>query len=66
MDMNSNAISHHGVHHLSTLLKIGCIIDLNLNYNDLVSKQDAICGTLAKQLKNNTTLKPVTATWVWP
>ena len=57
MDMNSNAISHHGVHHLSTLLKIGCINDLNLSYNDLVSKQDAIRGTLAKQLKNNTTLK---------
>ena len=48
MDMDSNAISHHGVHHLSTLLK---------DDNDLVPKQDAICGTLAKQLKNNTTLK---------
>ena len=54
---DSNAISHHGVHHLSTLLKIGCINVLNLSYNDLVSKQDAIRGTLAKQLKNNTTLK---------
>ena len=50
MDMSSNAISHHGVHHLSTLLKIGCIDDLDLSYNDLVSKQDAIRGTLAKQL----------------
>ena len=30
MDMSSNAISHHGVHHLSTLLKIGCIDDLRL------------------------------------
>ena len=57
MDMYSNAISHHGVHHLSTLLKIGCINVLDLNFNDLVSKQDAIHGTLAKQLKNNTTLK---------
>ena len=57
MDMLSNAISHHGVHHLSTLLKIGCINDLRLAHNDLVSKQDAIHGTLAKQLKNNTTLK---------
>ena len=57
MDMEHNAISHHGVYHLSTLLKIGCINVLNLNYNDLVSKQDAICRTLAKQLKNNTTLK---------
>ena len=57
MNMYSNAISHHGVHHLSTLLKIGCINVLNLIDNDLVSKQDAIRGTLAKQLKNNTTLK---------
>ena len=57
MNMYSNAISHHGVHHLSTLLKIGCINVLDLTNNDLVSKQDAICGTLAKQLKNNTTLK---------
>ena len=57
MDMNNNAISHHGVHHPSVLLKIGCINDLSLNYNDLVSKQDAIHGTLAKRLKNNTTLK---------
>ena len=57
MDMNSNAISHHGVHHISTLLNIGCINDLNLGYNDLVLKQDAIRGILAKQLKNNTTLK---------
>ena len=57
MDMDSNAISHHGVHHLSILLKTGCINDLRLAHNDLVSKQDAIHGTLAKQLKNNTTLK---------
>ena len=55
--MNSNAIRHHGVHHLSTFLKIGCINDLRLAHNDLVSKQDAIRGSLAKQLKNNTTLK---------
>ena len=48
--MDSNVISHHGVHHLSTLLK---------DDNDLVSKQD---GTLAKQLKNNTTLKQF---WLW-
>ena len=53
MNMGSNAISHHGVHHL----KIGCIDVVNLSYNDLISKQDVICGTLAKQLKNNTTLK---------
>ena len=57
MHMNSNAISHHGVHHLSTLLKIGYINSLDLTNNDLVSKQDAIRGTLAKQLKSNTTLK---------
>ena len=57
MDICSNAISHHGVHHLSTLLKIGCINVLKLSEDHLVSKQDAIHGTLAKQLKNNTTLK---------
>ena len=57
MAMNNNAISHHGIHHLSTLLTIGCINVLYLSHNDLVSKQDAIRGTLAKQLKNNTTLK---------
>ena len=62
MDMGSNAISHHGVHHLSTLLKIGCINILEFGGNDLVSKQDAIRGTLAKQLKNNTTLKQL---WLW-
>ena len=33
MTMNSNAISHHGVHHLSTLLKIGCINVLELYMN---------------------------------
>ena len=57
MTMNSNAISHHGLHHLSTLLKIVCINVLYLTNNDLVSKQDAIYGTLAEQLKNNNTLK---------
>ena len=57
MDMHSSAISLHGVHHLSTLLKLGCINNLDLGRNNLVSKQDAIRGTLAKQLKNNTTLK---------
>ena len=57
MYMDSNAISHHGVQNLSTLLKIGCINDLDLRNNVLVSKQDATCGTLAKRLKNNTTLK---------
>ena len=56
MYMGNNAISHHGVHHLSTLLEIGCINVLQFG-NDLVSKQDAIRDTLAKQLKNNTTLK---------
>ena len=62
MDMYNNAISHHGVHHLSTLLNISCINVLNLKDNDLVSKQDAIHGTLAEQLKNNTTLKQL---WLW-
>ena len=57
MDMLNNAISHHGVHHLLTFLNIGCINVLKLHEHHLVSKQDAIRGTLAKQLKNNTTLK---------
>ena len=57
MTMDRNAISHHGVHHLSMLLQIGCINVLILFDNDLVSNQDAIHGTLAKQLKNSTTLK---------
>ena len=63
MNMGSNAISHHEVHHLSTLLKIGCINTLEFSGNYLVSKhQDAIRDTLAKQLKNNTTLKQL---WLW-
>ena len=55
--MNSNDITHHGIHHLSSLFKIGCVNVLKLLEENRVSKQDAICGTLAKQLKNNTTLK---------
>ena len=59
MDMSRNAISHHGVHHLSTLLKIGCINILSLSFNNL-SEQDtthASLGTFAEELRYNTTLK---------
>ena len=60
MDMRLNAISYHGLHHLSTLLKIGCIDYLNLSDNNLLSEQDAIHATIdtfTEQLKYNTTLK---------
>ena len=57
LSMDMNSICLHGVNHLSTLLKIGCINVLGIFYNDLVSKQDSTCGCFAKQLKNNTTLK---------
>ena len=58
--MISNGISHHGLHHLSTLLKIGCIDCLNLSCNNLLSEQDTIHATIdtfTEQLKYNTTLK---------
>ena len=58
--MGLNAISHHGLHYLSTLLKIGCIDYLDLMYNNLLSEQDAIhaaIDTFTEQLKYNTTLK---------
>ena len=54
MDMRRNAISHHGVHHLSTLLKIGCINYLHLSYNDRIS---APISTFTEELKYNTTLR---------
>ena len=60
IDMGFNDISHHGLHHLSTLLKIGCIDFLNLAYNNLLSEQDTIhatTDTFTEQLKYNTTLK---------
>ena len=60
MDMGRNAISHHGVQHLSTLLRMGCINYLKLNFNYLQSDQDVIHAsfcTLAEQIKKNTTLK---------
>ena len=60
IDMRLNAISYHGLHHLSTLLKIGCIDYLNLTYNNLLSEQDTIHATIdtfTEQLKYNTTLK---------
>ena len=58
--MRINDISHHGLHHLSTLLKIGCIDYLDLSYNNLLSEQDTIhaaIDTFTEQLKYNTTLK---------
>ena len=60
IDMSFNAISHRGLHHLSTLLKIGCIDHLDLSGNNLLSEQDTIHATIdtfTEQLKYNTTLK---------
>ena len=60
IDMGHNSISHHGVHHLTTLLKIACTDHLNLSYNNLLSEQDTIHATIdtfTEQLKYNTTLK---------
>ena len=59
MTMDSNAISHHGLHHLSTLLKIGCVNYLSLNYNNLSERDTAhaTLGIFAEQLKNNSTLR---------
>ena len=58
--ISHNDIRHHGVHHLSTLLKIGCIDYLDLSYNNFLSEQDTIHATIdtfTEQLKYNTTLK---------
>ena len=55
INMDGNDISHHGVHHLSILLKIGCIQYLDLNGNNLMSQQKF--STFAEQLKYNATLK---------
>ena len=44
--MFNNDISHHGLHHLSTLLKISCIDFLNLSRNNLLSEQDTIHATI--------------------
>ena len=60
MNMSFNDISHHGLHHLSTVLKIGCIDCLDLSGNNLLSEQDTIHATIdtfTEQLKYNTTLK---------
>ena len=60
IDMKLNAISYHGLHHLSTLLKIGCIDYLELSGNNLLSELDTIHATFdtfTEQLKYNTTLK---------
>ena len=63
MDMRCNEIGHQGAHHLSTLLKIGCVNYLNMNENSLLLENDkaiihniAPFGTFAEQLKNNNTL----------
>ena len=59
INMGHNSISHHGVYHLTTLVKIGCIDGLDLAYNNLLSEQDTIhaIDTFTEQLKYNTTLK---------
>ena len=60
IDMSFTDISYHGLHHLSTLLKIGCIDYLKLSGNNLLSEQDTIHATIdtfTEQLKHNTTLK---------
>ena len=60
IDMGFNDISHRGLHHLSALLKIGCIDYLDLSSNYLLSEQDTIHATIdtfTEQLKYNTTLK---------
>ena len=58
--MGFNDISHHGLHHLFTLLKIGCIDYLDLTYNNPLSEQNTIhvtIDTFTEQLKYNTALK---------
>ena len=43
MSLSNNVISHCGVHYISTLLKAGCIEDLDLTCNRLVSLQGILC-----------------------
>jgi phosphopantetheine adenylyltransferase len=61
IDIGKNDISHHGLHHLSTLLKTGCVDYLRLSENKLVSSEDdASCASFdefVEHLKNNTTLR---------
>ena len=60
MDMASNAISHHGLHRIVMLLKIGCVNYLNLSNNNVQSEQDTTHSSyaaFAEQVKNNTTLR---------
>ena len=61
MDIRSNAVSHHRVQHLSTLLKLGCINHLELTFNNLLPKQldttHAPFVAFTEQLTNNTTLR---------
>ena len=55
MDIGNNAISHKGFYHLSTLLK--SINYLNLNFNNILSKQDTVHAPFYKYLQNNTALQ---------
>ena len=59
IDMETNAIQHDGVHHLSTLLKIGCVSELNLSHNCVSDPEqdDTVFAEFTVQLKQNTTLK---------
>ena len=57
ISMSRNAISPQGLHHLSTLLMIGCINYLNLSYNTNLFRTQAVCDMFAEQLKNNATLR---------
>ena len=59
IDVKWNAISYLGVHHLSTLLKTGCVIYLGASYNNLLEQDTthAHFATFADELQSNTTLK---------
>ena len=63
MEMRNNNIGHHGVCHLSSFLKIGCVKYLDLSNDNIhfrVGKGDNVIilqGSFAEQLKQNTTLK---------
>ena len=62
IDLNGNDISHRGLQHLSTFLKIGCVDYLRLSNNKLVSSEGEDAsresfGKFVEQLKSNTTLR---------
>ena len=64
MNISKNTLSHQGIHHLSTLLKIGCVrfldSDSNIKNASHTLKQEEIrvpFNAFAEQLTNNTTLK---------